>query len=190
MKNNLLTLLLLILNSSFLMTQYDYEPSLSAPFGLPNPNAPSQITDFQPMIGICDCTSSKIGKDGNWSEPVKMTWEFKYIMNGMAVQDQTLKEDGSHSGNIRQYSADSSLWYVHYYSSANQPSTLSTWQGGKKKNEIVLYNNQKAPNGMDGNYKITFKDISDNGFNWIGEWVSLDESIVFPTWKIECRKRK
>ena len=43
---------------------------------------------------------------------------------------------------------------------------------------------------MEGNYRITFKNISNDGFNWIGEWVNLDESIVFPTWKIECIKRK
>lgn len=190
MKNILLTLLLLILNCSLLMAQYDYEPSTYNPFGLPNPKAPSEIRDFQPMIGICDCTSSRISKGGNWPEPVRMTWEFKYIMNGMAVQDQTLKEDESHAGSIRQYNADSSVWYVHNYSSANPSSTLGTWQGGKKKNNIVLYKNQKAPNGMEGNYRITFKNISNNGFNWIGEWVNLDESIVFPTWKIECIKRK
>jgi hypothetical protein len=190
MKNNLLALLLLIINSSFLLAQYNYEPSPSDLHGLPNPEAPPQIKDFQPMIGICDCTSSKINKDGNWADPIKMTWEFKYIMNGMAVQDQTLKEDGGHTGNIRQFNADSSLWYVHYYSSANQPSVLKTWQGGKKQDKIILYSNQKSPNGMDGKYRITFKNISDNGFSWIGEWVSLDESIVFPTWKIECNKRK
>jgi len=190
MKNNLLALLLLILNSSLLMAQYDYEPSASNPFGLPNPEAPPQIKDFHPMIGICDCTSSKIGTDGTWSEPSSMTWEFKYIMNGTAVQDQTLKEDGSHTGNIRQYNEDDDLWYVHYYTSAIQPPTLRTWQGGKKNDNILLYNDQKAPNGMDGKYRITFSEISDNGFNWIGEWVSLDESVVFPTWKIECSKRK
>lgn len=190
MKNNLLILPLLILNCYLLMAQYDYEPSTSNPFGLPNPKAPSEIRDFQPMIGICDCSSSRISKGGNWPEPVRMTWEFKYIMNGMAVQDQTLKEDGSHAGSIRQYNADRNVWYVHNYSSANPSATLGTWQGGKKKNNIVLYKNQKAPNGMEGNYRITFRNISNNGFNWIGEWVNLDESIVFPTWKIECIKRK
>ena len=172
------------------MAQYEYEPSESHPFGLPNPNAPSEIKDFQAMIGICDCLSSRIGKDGNWLEADKMTWEFKYIMNGMAIQDQTLKEDGLHTGNIRQFNSDSSLWYVHYYTSAAAPSTLATWQGGKKNETILLYKEQKSPNGMDGKYRITFKDISENGYSWLGEWINMDESIVFPTWKIECTKRE
>lgn len=181
--------MLFMVNSTILIGQFDYEPSADYPFGLPNPLAPPEIKEYQPMIGICDCSSVKLDKDRNWADPVKMIWEFKYIMNGMAVQDLTLKEDQTYAGSIRQYNVDSSAWYVHYYSSANPAATLGTWQGGKKEDNIVLYKDQNAPNGMEGKYKITFTDISDDGFKWIGEWVNPDESIVFPTWKIECIKR-
>jgi hypothetical protein len=170
--------------------QFEYEPSAANPFGLPHPDAPPEIKDFQPMIGICDCKSIKRNKDSSWPEPVDMIWEFKYIMNGMAVQDQSLKADGTAAGNIRQFIADSSQWYVHYYTSTNPTSTLRTWQGGKAGDEIILYNDQKAPNSMEGKYKITFKDIQDDGFNWTGEWVNRDESIKFLTWSIECVKRE
>ncbi len=190
MKNILLVLLLIVINFSEISSQYGYEPSKSNPFGLPNPNAPAEIKDYQPMIGICDCISIRKDKDGNWSKPEDMTWEFRYIMNGNGVQDQTLKVNGGHSGSIRQYIADSSQWYVHYYSSTSPSSSLGTWHGGKIENKIILYRSQKAPNGMDGSYKITFKDITDEGFNWLGEWVNLNETISFPTWKIECKKRE
>ncbi len=165
MKSILLCLLFYCIASSSVIGQYDYEPSTENPFGLPNPEAPGEIKDYQPMIGICDCISIRKNKDGNWDEPENMTWEFKYIMNGMGVQDQTLKEGGGHSGSIRQYMADSSQWYVHYYTSVSPTSVLSTWTGGKKGDDIVLYRSQKAPNGMDGNYKITFKNISNKGFD-------------------------
>lgn len=190
MKTFSLSLLLVISGTSILVGQYDYEPTISNPFGMANPDAPAEIKEYQPMIGICDCKSISKNKEGNWADPVNMTWEFKYIMNGMAVQDLTLKEDGSHSGSIRQYIADSTQWYVHYYSSKSPTPTLGTWKGGQSGNQIILYKSQKAPNGTDGSFKITFKDITENGFNWLGEWVNVNETFSFPTWKIECKKRK
>ena len=187
---NILLLLTMLFTCSILIAQTEYEPSKENPYGLPNPNAPTEIKDYQPMIGVCDCKSIRRGSAGNWADSVDMTWEFKYIMNGTGVQDQTIKVDGIHSGSIRQYNADSSKWYVHYYSSASATPTLSSWEGGKIGDNIILYKEQKAPNGMDGFYKITFKDITENGFNWLGEWVTLDESFKYPTWKIYCKKRK
>lgn len=170
-------------------SQYDFAPTIEHPFGLPNPDAPEQIREFSPMIGICDCKSISRNKDQTWSDTISMVWEFRYIMNGMGVQDLTLKEDGIHSGSIRQFNADSSKWYVHYFSSSNPSSSLSTWEGGKSNDDIVLFKEQKAPNGMEGFYKITFKDISEKGFNWVGEWITEGETFVFPTWKIFCTKR-
>tara|TARA_R110002073_G_scaffold72537_1_gene177642 strand:- start:672921 stop:673460 length:540 start_codon:yes stop_codon:yes gene_type:complete len=167
-----------------------YEASNAYPYGRINPKAPKEVADYAPLIGICDCTSQSRNADQTWAKPVKMTWKFKYIMNGMAVQDETLKEDGKHSGSIRQYSKDSAQWNVHYYASATVPTRLPTWTGNKKEDDIVLYRAQKAPNGLDGFFRLTFFEISTNGFNWVGEWVDKTEKIVFPTWKIQCVKRK
>lgn len=189
---SLLALFFSLQNTSLSHAQeiYNYEPSAENPFGLPNPDMPEHLKDFAPMIGECDCKSiSRIDKD-NWGDTVAMVWRFKYIMDGKAVQDESLKEDGLHSGSIRQYIADSSRWYVHYYSSATPSTTLSAWEGKKTPDgNIILYRDQKAPNGLDGKYKITFSEISDNGFNWLGEWVTPDESFSYPTWVIYCKKK-
>ncbi|MEW7280024.1 DUF4440 domain-containing protein [Aquimarina sp. 2201CG1-2-11] len=182
--------LLSLLITTFGWGQNEYEPSEAFPFGRPNPNAPKEIQDFASLIGICDCTSRTRNKDQSWAEPIKMSWEFKYIMNGMGVQDQTLKSDGKHSGSIRQFHQDSSKWYVHYYSSASPSKVLSVWEGNKKDDKIVLYRKRKAPNGTDGYYKLSFYDINSTGYKWKGEWVNLDESFSYPTWKIECIRRK
>ncbi len=169
--------------------QYDFEPSKEFPYGKINPNAPEQLVDFAPLIGKCECTSESRNPDQTWAKPIKMTWKFKYIMNGMAIQDETLKEDGKHSGSIRQFNKDSLKWYVHYYSSGSPVSVLPAWEGTKKtEGNIVLYRKQKAPNGMDGFYRLTFYAINDKGYKWIGEWVNKDETIAFPTWKISCVK--
>jgi len=173
-----------------LCSQFDFEPSATHPYGLPNPSAPQELLNFAPMIGECDCKSQTRNPDQSWAEPVDMLWRFKYIMNGMGIQDETLKLDGKHSGSIRQFITDSTRWYVHYYSSGSPSTILPSWEGNKTEDgKIVLYRKQKAPNGMDGSYRLTFYDMSKEGYKWIGEWVNPDESIVFPTWKIDCTKR-
>ncbi|MEO0573238.1 MAG: hypothetical protein AAF039_16140, partial [Bacteroidota bacterium] len=99
-------LFLLFFLPLFSFAQYDFEPSAEHPYGLPNPKAPKEILDFAPMIGECDCKSQKRNPDRTWAEPVDMLWRFKYIMDGMGIQDETLKADGKHSGSIRQFIPD------------------------------------------------------------------------------------
>ena len=184
-------MILFILTGGLAMAQYDpYGPSEAYPYGRINPEAPEQLADFVEMIGRCDCLSQNRNPDGSWQDTVKMVWIFEYIMNGLAVQDKTYKENNTYAGSIRMFNSDSSNWYVHYYSSKSATPKLSTWSGNRKGDKIVLTMPQKAPNGMDGFSRLTFYDISDDGFKWIGEWHNPDTTIVFPFWKIECLKRK
>jgi hypothetical protein len=182
--------ILSLLISFAAFAQYDFDVSKAFPFGQPNPEAPSQIKDYEAMIGECNCESMRRNPDGTWAEPENMIWRWKYILNGMAVQDETLKEDGSHSGSIRQYIVDSSRWYVHWFSSKTPTPTFPVWEGDKKEDKIVLYKEQTAPNGADGFYRLTFYDISKIGYKWIGEWVDKSETVVFPTWKINCTRKE
>jgi hypothetical protein len=171
---------------SICFAQYDYDISKAHPFGQPNPEAPAQIKDYELMIGVCKCTSTTRKPDGSWNPSEEIIWKWKYIMNGTAVQDETLKPDGSHSGSIRQFIKDSSKWYVHWFSAKTTTTTLAVWEGKKKGNNIILYKAQKAPNGADGYFRLTFYDMSKLGYKWIGEWVDTTETVVFPTWKIDC----
>ncbi len=197
MKNKLSIFILLVFisgaSTSMLKAQnsFDYEPSEKHPYGLPNPEMPKAFLDYAPLVGECACKSLVRIDQNTWGDTVVMTWRFKYIMNGRAVQDETLKADGSHSGSIRQFVSDSARCYVHYYSSAKPSSALGTWEGNvNDEGDMVLYKDQPAPNGAEGYYKIMFTEISDRGFNWLGQWVSKDESIAYPLWKIFCKKRK
>ncbi|MDA0193925.1 MAG: DUF4038 domain-containing protein [Bacteroidetes bacterium] len=78
MNKNISIFLVVLLNCSFVMAQNEYEPTSINPYGMPNPKAPSEIKDFQPLIGKCDCLSYLADNKGNWLPAVKMTWEFKY----------------------------------------------------------------------------------------------------------------
>lgn len=173
-----------------LAQEKNYNASAENPYGLPNPKAPQQVKDYAPMIGKCNCKSTKRNPDQSWAEPVDMVWTFKYILNGTAVQDESFKSDGSHSGSIRQYRSDSAKWYVHWFSSTSPSTSLPTWEGNlnAEKDRMVLYRDQKAPNGMEGFSRLTFHNFSDQGFSWMSEWVDKSENFVFPTWKIECKR--
>lgn len=184
------TLLLFLSVSLFLNAQYNYGASKAYPYGQPNPDAPEQITDFAPMIGASKCLSTTRKQDGSWNTPEDMTWTWRYILNGTAVQDETLKADGGHSGSIRQFVKDSARWYVHWYSTKTPSTQLPVWEGNKNDDKIVLYKKQKAPNGTDGFFRLTFYDISELGYKWIGEWVDKTEKIIYPTWKINCTKQE
>ncbi|SMD33111.1 hypothetical protein SAMN04488029_1476 [Reichenbachiella faecimaris] len=184
-----ITCVLFALISCSCFGQYDYAPSKKYPFGRPNPDAPKQIMDYEAMMGTCQCKSFRKGTDGEWGAPVDMTWTFQYIMNGMGVQDYTLKQDGAHSGSIRQYDADSARWNVHYYSSpAPGAAPLSHWTGNLEEDKIVLYRPQQSPQGYDGFSRLTFYNFSEKGYSWIGEWIDVGNTVVFPFWKIECKR--
>lgn len=165
------------------------EPGEALPFGEVHRDYTEQLSDFAPMIGICDCRSVNRGPDGNWQDTVAMIWKFKYIMNGTAIQDETWKADGRSSGSIRQFIADSAQWAVTYFSAAAPAASPGVWMGGKQGDDVVLYMDQKAPNGMEGRSRLTFYNIGEYGYDWIGEWTSLDESFVYPFWSISCTKR-
>ena len=188
MKNIITVTFLLV--SLAVNAQFNYAATKENPFGKYNPKAPKQLQDYKELIGLSKCVSISRKPDQTWAKPVNMTWEWKYIMNGMAVQDLTLKEDRRHSGSIRQYDKDSLQWNVHYYASAGITSPLKVWKGNRKGNKIVLYKKHNAPNGAKGYYRLTFFDISNKSFNWVGEWVDLKETIAFPTWKISCTKKE
>jgi len=184
----LLLALSFTLITSLAFSQYQYEASEKFPFGQPNPEAPKQITDYEAMIGTCNCKSTTRKQDGSWNASEDMIWRWKYILNGTAVQDETLKSDGAHSGSIRQFIKDSSRWYVHWFSSKTPSTKFPVWEGNKKDDKIVLYKEQNAPNGTEGYFRLTFYDMSKSGYKWIGEWVDKTEKIVYPTWKIECTR--
>ena len=191
MKKTIQLSVLLTLATLFSFAQNEYEPSQAFPYGQANPEAPAQIKDYQDLIGECKCKSFSRNPDQTWADPVDMVWRWKYIMNGRAVQDETIKSDGKNSGSIRQFIADSSRWFVHYYSSVTPSTTLSTWEGNKEDNgNIVLYRDQKAPNGMEGFSRLTFYDINDSGYKWIGEWMDKSKTVTFPFWKIECTREE
>lgn len=166
-----------------------YEPDAQFPFGRPHPDAPAQVQDFDPMIGVSDCWSLNRNPDGSWQDTVPMVWKFKYILNGTGVQDEVWRE-GNYATSIRQYKADSAKWVVTYYSYPAVGMQPGVWHGAKQGEEIVLKMSQKSPGrGLAGNSTLTFYDISKDSFRWRGEWIDSSATIVYPFWYIGCEMR-
>ena len=182
---------LIFIVSASAQVQMQYESSEQFPFGQLNPDAPTQTADFDPMIGLCDCKSVSRNQDGTWADTLEMVWKFKYIMNGYGVQDEVWRDQNLFAGSIRQFHQDSGMWVVSYYSFPSVPFKPGVWHGNKDQNQIVLYKDQKAPNGMEGDSRLTFFDMDKTkGFKWKGEWVSKNREIVYPFWQIFCTKRQ
>lgn len=169
---------------------FTYEATVDYPFGRLNPSAPVEVGEYDAMIGVCDCYRVSRKADGEWDpDSIKMTWKFKYIMNGTAIQDELWRENGQYAGSIRQYHPDSALWVVAYFSNPGMTMATRDWTGGKVEEDIVLYKGQMSPNGIQGDSKLTFTNISEKGFDWIGAWISKDKTIEYPFRKIYCTKR-
>ena len=142
------------------------------------------------MIGSCDCKSLLRNPDQSWGDTTRMRWEYRYALNGTVIQDITWKDDDTYTSSIRQWNADSAKWYVTFFSSGFATPAPPTWTGGMKGENLVLYKDQTAPNGVAGDYRITFENISEKGFDWRGEWVDKNEQFTFPTWLIWCTKTR
>lgn len=166
----------------------EFRPGSEAPFGKLNPKAPPETAQFSFMIGEFDCVSEQRNQDESWQEPAAMIWSSRYFLNGYGIQDYSWKENNSYSSSTRIYDTTNMEWVVTFYSAPKFSGTPATWKGGKKEDDMVLKRDQKAPNGMEGVSRLTFYDIGENGYKWIGEWVSEDGSIVYPFWKISCER--
>jgi hypothetical protein len=158
------------------------------PAATPAPSAPEQLRDYANLIGTSGCRSARASSDGSFPDTVAMSWRFKYILGGFAVQDESWKDDGTYASSIRQYDADSARWAVTYFASTSAPAAPPTWTGGNVGGDIVLSRPQPSPFGAPGASRLTFYNISSAAFDWKGEWVSGDGSIVFPFWRISCTK--
>lgn len=165
----------------------EYDPSPANPFGLPNPAAPQQIAQFAFIIGKSDCTEERLNNaTGEWQSSAR-TWDGHYIMNGFGIFDSG-KSASSANSNIRVYDESRGQWQVTFFAMPSYSS--SVWKGGLESENMVLKQPQQAPGtSLDGFSTLTFSNISNQGFEWSGEWISEDGSIVFPFWRVSCKKR-
>ena len=163
-----------------------YEPNERYPYGRANPAAPSELAQFGFMIGSNDCAEQRLDNgSGDWVESTR-SWDAYYFMNGFAIRDGGKSAAGA-NGNIRVFDAATKEWVVTFFSAPIYGS--GTWRGKMEEGKIVLRQPQKAPGtDFDGFSTLSFLNISDQGFDWSGEWISEDETVAVPFWRMQCHK--
>ncbi len=158
----------------------NHEAKPGSPYGTMNPKAPAETSQFGFMIGVFDCVDQiKNPADGKWFTS-KSVWTSSYILNGFGVQDRYWSAV-SVSSSTRVYDPKKGKWIVTYFQS--QPAyATGVWEGMKEGENMIMRQTNGAVES-----RLTFSNISETGFDWIGERVEGDK--VSSGWKISCKKR-
>ena len=170
-------------NKIMLFSQYD--PNSKYPYGQRHPDAPPELALFDFMIGEFTCHDRVLLANGTWRE-MEAIWQTNYTLNGHAIQDNYRNE--MYAGmSIRVYSLQESAWHVTFFGMPGGHTGL--WKGGEEGSKIVLQSLQQAPDGTAVISRLSFSEISKNGFEWLGERIAEDGSVT-PTWQISARRRE
>lgn len=162
---------------------FRYEPSPAFPHGRPHPEAPEELADFAFMIGSFICHDARRLPDGRMQE-FDAVWSARYFLNGHAIQDQYWAQ-GFYTSNLRQFDESEGVWRVHYVS---EPGfTTGVWSGTREGDAITLTREIARPDGSVVVSRLTFSNISDDGFNWRGESDLPDGSSV-TGWTSDCTR--
>jgi hypothetical protein len=166
----------------------DYEPNAAYPYGRPNPKAPPELTQFDFMVGEFDCEDRSLQPDGSWKE-MKTIWNASYFMNGYAILDTHWKE-GFTAANFRVFDPDKSKWIITWFK-VPPYSFAAGWEGKKEGEKMVVRQDSKGPNGERITMRLTFYDISPDGYEWMAERLVEGELPPWGAfWRISCRRRR
>ena len=158
-----------------------YEPSPAYPYGRLNPEAPPETKQFAFMIGEFDCVDEiRNPQDGSWLK-FPAIWNAKYFLNGHGIIDQYWSPRFSTS-NIRIFDAKKKKWVVTFF---RMPSYNATepWEGIMEGENLVM---RKGTDEQGS--RLTFKNINNDGFDWVGETMAKGKATPF--WKSACRRRR
>ncbi len=158
-----------------------HEPSPSHPYGKLNPKAPAETAQFAFMIGEFNCKDKIRGPKGKWAE-TNVIWNSSFFLNGAGIQDKFWSKQITASG-TRIFNKKKGKWIVNYFQTF--PTYFAgVWEGKKEGDKMIM----RAPRG-ENESRLTFHNITKDGFDWIGETVSKDGKAT-PFWIISCKRRR
>lgn len=151
-------------------------------YGLPNRNAPRELSQFGFLIGTWQCESSVKGPDGAF-RTYPATWIARYILDGYVIADE-LKQLGpagevAHLGqNYRSFNGDSKTWIIKWLDALD-----STWLdmgpedlGGVEARAGIVTYKHRRPRGRTGRlfplqslFRLTFSNMSEDHFTYRAE---------------------
>ncbi len=161
-----------------------YDPSPAYPHGRLHPGAPPETAQFAFMIGEFDCIDSLRNQDGTW-RTFPAIWNANFFLNGHGIQDQYWNPVFATS-NLRIYDSRNGKWMVTFFKKPNYGSGV--WEGQKEGDNMVMRQESTRADGTKVLSRLTFHNISRDGFDWVGESVTDDSTLA--TWKSSCKRRQ
>lgn len=144
-----------------------------------SPQAPAQTSQFGQLVGHWKIADKGLGQDGKWQDGNGADWNFYWILNGSAIQDDWIspslsqpepKSGRQYGTNIRIFNPKKNQWEMAWASNSGQK--VDTFTATENQGEIVMkgfYNGAET--------RITFFDIKPKRFSWKmetqdakGEW--------------------
>lgn len=177
-----------VLVVGLLMASGCTQPQTSAPTpaapvtfnpGTLNPEAPPETAQFGQLVGEWSIRDENRQPDGSWTEGAGADWNWYYVLDGYAVQDDWIAPipnapEGSpamqYGTNLRIYNPQAEQWEMAWTSSTG-PS-VTTFTATQEGDSLVMRGIYAAgrPN------RITFFDITEDTFEWKLEIQQPDES--------------
>lgn len=150
-----------------------------------NPNAPSELSQFEFMIGEFNRVDSVFNRStGQW-DVSNGEWNAGYILNGLAIQDHSVNYASENvTTNIRIYDSSKNKWVVSWFKMPGPG--MSTFEGEKIGNEIILKGTTPAPNSTMP-IQLIFFDIKDDSYKWKGQINVNGQWFTF--WKLSCVRK-
>lgn len=134
-----------------------------------HPDAPAQLDAMAPLIGEWAITTETRQQDGSWQESGWAQWNFYFILEGHAIQDDWLAGDPpigdppmlQRGTNIRIYDPAEDRWEMAWI--ANSARSLSTYMATNEPDgSVVMTSHWGVPNMR----RITFFDMQEDSFEW------------------------
>lgn len=186
----LLALLVMVVTTDWVSAEENipefgtYEPSPAYPYGRRNPNAPAELAQFEFMLGANKCMDEMLQPDGS-KQSFPARWNARYFMNGYGIQDHYWTPTEFTTSNLRIFDANTNTWKVTFFSMPGYGSGV--WEGKKEGDDLVMRQITTSDEGKQRESRLTFYQITDQGFEWKAEtW--LDGELVSTGWTSSCKK--
>lgn len=144
-------------------------------FGMPNPNAPAELSRFAFLIGEWRCKAKVKLPNREW-QTFEATWLGRYILDGYVIADEYRMSDSAGELivlgiNLRAYDAARQTWNMKWLH-----ALAGTWVdlgpeelGGVRFEGGSIVYTFREPMAAHAYTRATYTNISETHFTWRGE---------------------
>jgi len=150
-----------------------------------NERAPAELSQWDNMIGDWRTTWQSIGPDGEVAATGETEWNWRWVLNGFAVQDMWINPprdaeapNGRLFGtNLRIFNSQTGLWEMAWAN--NRESKVDTYTAVFDEERIIMSPDEN-PDGV----RIIFYDMTGETFDWVSEASADGGETWRPTFRI------